>query len=125
MLALLIVQVGLHDLKHFMEVKPIRFFERHIDIRGTVNITLFTCTLWHSSCDRSNCARLFISFLIVSLSAYVTHYLDTTFYNLTTVALHDWKTYGDMRSLAEEKYRLTMMEPHLPSATLEQVQNTT
>ena len=54
-------------------------------------------------------------------SAYVTHYLDTTFYNLTTVALHDWKTYGDMRSLAEEKYGLVMMEPHLPSATLEQV----
>jgi WASH complex subunit 7 len=55
-----------------------------------------------------------------SSSAYVTHYLDTTFYNLTTVALHDWKTYGDMRSLAEEKYGLVMMEPHLPSATLEQ-----
>lgn len=54
-------------------------------------------------------------------AAYVTHYLDTTFYNLTTVALHDWKTYGDMRSLAEEKYGLVMMEPHLPSATLEQV----
>ena len=54
-------------------------------------------------------------------SAYVTHYLDTTFYNLTTVALHDWKTYGDMRSLAAEKYGLVMMEPHLPSATLEQV----
>ncbi|CAI8002431.1 WASH complex subunit 4 [Geodia barretti] len=78
-------KVGLHDLKHFMEVKPIRFFDRHIDIR-----------------------------------AHVTHYLDTTFYNLTTVALHDWKTYGDMRSLAEEKYGLVMMEPHLPSATLEQ-----
>ena len=54
-------------------------------------------------------------------AAYVTHYLDTTFYNLTTVALHDWKTYGDMRNLAEEKFGLVMMEPHLPSATLEQV----
>ena len=51
----------------------------------------------------------------------MTHYLDTTFYNLTTVALHDWKTYGDMRNLAEQKYGLVMLEPHLPSATLEQV----
>ena len=53
--------------------------------------------------------------------AHVAHYLDTTFYNLTTVALHDWKTYGDMRNMAEQKYGLIMLEPHLPSATLEQV----
>ncbi len=63
--------------------------------------------------------------LLLSLSltlsiVYVTHYLDYTFYNLTTVALHDWKTYGDMRNLAEQKYGLAMIEPHLPSATLEQ-----
>ena len=53
-------------------------------------------------------------------TAYVEHYLDTTFYNLTTVALHDWKTYGDMRNLAQQKYGLTMTEAHLPSQTLEQ-----
>ena len=58
----------------------------------------------------------------LSLSAaHVAHYLDTMFYNLTTVALHDWKTYGDMRNMAEQKYGLVMLEPHLPSATLEQV----
>ena len=34
---------------------------------------------------------------------------------------HDWKTYGDMRNLAEQKYGLVMLEPHLPSGTLEQV----
>ncbi len=49
------------------------------------------------------------------------HYLDKTFYNLTTVALHDWKTYGDMRNLAQQKYDLKMTEAHLPSQTLEQV----
>lgn len=27
----------------------------------------------------------------------VEHYLSTIFYNLTTVILHDWKTYGEMR----------------------------
>ena len=28
------LQVGLHDLKHFVEVKRVRFFDRYIDIRG-------------------------------------------------------------------------------------------
>ena len=58
-----------------------------------------------------------------SVAAYVEHYLDRTFYNLTTVALHDWKTYGDMRNLAQQKYGLSMVEAHLPSQTLEQVRD--
>ncbi|GIZ00953.1 WASH complex subunit 4 [Caerostris extrusa] len=49
--------------------------------------------------------------------AYVEHYLDKIFYNLTTVALHDWKTYGEMRSLAKHKYDLITVEAHLPSQT--------
>lgn len=59
--------------------------------------------------------------LVCFIKAYVEHYLDRTFYNLTTVALHDWKTYGDMRNLAQQKYSLSMTEAHLPSQTLEQV----
>ncbi len=35
--------------------------------------------------------------------------------------LHDWKTYGEMRNLAQEKYGLDLTEVHLPSQTLEQV----
>ena len=31
--------------------------------------------------------------LIIDIHHEVKHYLDTTFYNLTTVALHDWRTY--------------------------------
>ena len=54
----------------------------------------------------------------------VTHYLDQTFYNLTTVALHDWRTYAEMRNLAKEKYGIEMTEVHLPSGTLEQVRGT-
>ena len=54
-------------------------------------------------------------------TAYVTHYLDKTFYNLTTVALHDWATYSEMRNLATQRYGLMMTEAHLPSQTLEQV----
>ncbi|XP_015922482.2 WASH complex subunit 4 [Parasteatoda tepidariorum] len=56
----------------------------------------------------------------VSVKSYVEHYLDKIFYNLTTVALHDWKTYGEMRSLASHKYRLETVDAHLPSQTLEQ-----
>lgn len=56
----------------------------------------------------------------VDLKALVEHYLNTTFYNLNTVALYDWKTYAEMRNLAREKYGLELGEVHLPSATLEQ-----
>nr|XP_055047573.1 WASH complex subunit 4 [Misgurnus anguillicaudatus] len=78
-------KVGMKDLAHFFTLKPIRFFNRFIDIK-----------------------------------AYVTHYLDKTFYNLTTVALHDWATYSEMRNLATQRYGLVMTEAHLPSQTLEQ-----
>ncbi|KAG2459915.1 WASC4 protein, partial [Polypterus senegalus] len=56
----------------------------------------------------------------IDIKAYVTHYLDKTFYNLTTVALHDWATYSEMRNLAIQRYGLMMTEAHLPSQTLEQ-----
>lgn len=55
------------------------------------------------------------------LAGYVENYLNETFYNLTTVALHDWKTYGEMRTLARYKFNLDTVEDHLPSQTLEQV----
>lgn len=56
----------------------------------------------------------------IDIKSLVTHYLDTTFYDLTTVALHDWKVYGQMRNLAAQKYRLEMQDVFLPSQTLEQ-----
>lgn len=79
-------QAGLRDLSPFLRVRPIRFFDRFIDIKSQVTL-----------------------------------YLDTTFYNTTTVALHDWKKYGEMRNLATQKYGLVMTEVHLPSQTIEQV----
>ncbi|XP_041350230.1 WASH complex subunit 4-like isoform X3 [Gigantopelta aegis] len=78
-------KVGLKDLSHLLKIRPIRFFDRDINIKVVVE-----------------------------------HYLNRTFYNLTTVALHDWKTYGEMRNMAEQKYGLSLMESHLPSQTLEQ-----
>ncbi|XP_067134049.1 WASH complex subunit 4 isoform X3 [Centruroides vittatus] len=77
--------VGLKNLSHLLTIKPIRFFDRYINVK-----------------------------------AHVEHYLDKIFYNLTTVALHDWKTYDEMRSLARQKYELVTVEAHLPSQTLEQ-----
>lgn len=62
--------------------------------------------------------RLFHEF--VDIRQNITNYLDTTFYNLTTVALYDWKTYAEMRNLAKEKYGLQLTEVHLPGQTLEQ-----
>eukprot|EP00003_Mantamonas_plastica_P021923 TRINITY_DN3625_c0_g1_i4.p1 TRINITY_DN3625_c0_g1~~TRINITY_DN3625_c0_g1_i4.p1 ORF type:complete len:1053 (-),score=451.78 TRINITY_DN3625_c0_g1_i4:39-3197(-) len=56
----------------------------------------------------------------LDLKAQVVHYLDTMFYNLTTLTPQDWKTYEEMRNLALEKYGLKMAEVFLPGATLEQ-----
>ena len=61
--------------------------------------------------------RLFGSLLDVRQK--VTHYLETIFYNLTTVALYDWMTYADMRNLAAEKYGLELADNHLPMGSLE------
>ncbi|XP_029050326.2 WASH complex subunit 4 [Osmia bicornis bicornis] len=51
---------------------------------------------------------------------FVEHYLDGMFYNLTTVALHDWKTYRMMHALAYYKLNLDTVQNHLPTQTLEQ-----
>lgn len=56
----------------------------------------------------------------VDIRQYVVKYLERTFYDLTTVALHDWKAYSEMRNLAYQKYSLSLIDPYLPSSTLEQ-----
>lgn len=53
--------------------------------------------------------------------AYVEDYLSRIFYNLTTVALHNWRTYGEMRALAAHKFGTVTVDDHLPAQTLEQV----
>lgn len=57
---------------------------------------------------------------VLDIAEAVTHYLDSTFYNLNTVALYDWQTYGEMRNVARDKYGLELQEVHLPGQTLEQ-----
>lgn len=50
----------------------------------------------------------------------IEHYLSAMFYNLTTISLHDWRTYGEMRRLATLKFDLQTVDDHLPTQTLEQ-----
>eukprot|EP01047_Picozoa_sp_COSAG01_P040715 COSAG01_NODE_3445_length_6086_cov_363.571071_3_plen_1069_part_00 len=50
----------------------------------------------------------------------VVHYLNSTFYNQTTVALHNWMTYSEMRNLAREKFGLELTDGFLPGQTLQQ-----
>lgn len=56
----------------------------------------------------------------INIKNEVEHYLSMIFYNLTTVVLHNWRTYGEMRRLAYLQYNLTTVEDNLPMQTLEQ-----
>lgn len=58
--------------------------------------------------------------ILVDIKAEVTHALEKDFYELTTVALHDWKTYGEMASLAAHKYGINLADNHLPMGCLDQ-----
>ncbi|XP_037817171.1 WASH complex subunit 4 [Lucilia sericata] len=56
----------------------------------------------------------------VILKDHIENYLSAMFYNLTTISLHDWKTYEEMRHLANYRLLLHPVEDYLPNQTLEQ-----
>lgn len=56
----------------------------------------------------------------ITVRGLVESYLDETFYDLTTVALHDWQSYSEMRSLAAHQFKLESIEDNLPSQTISQ-----
>lgn len=58
--------------------------------------------------------------LYMSVVPFVEHYLSSMYYNLTTVVLSDWKTYGEMRQMANLKFDLKTVQDNLPTQTLEQ-----
>ncbi|KPI92659.1 WASH complex subunit 7 [Papilio xuthus] len=64
--------------------------------------------------------NLRISNIYMNVVPNVEHYLSKTFYNLTTVVLSDWKTYGEMRQMAKLKFNLSTVQDNLPKQTLEQ-----
>jgi WASH complex subunit 7 len=53
------------------------------------------------------------------LRAAVEAYLERQFYDLTVLALHDWRSYAEMRALARELYGLQLEDPALPQGALE------
>lgn len=55
-----------------------------------------------------------------NFSGHVERYLERTFYDLTSVALHDSNTYVEMSLLANHKYGLTLCDSRLPSLMLDQ-----
>jgi WASH complex subunit 7 len=63
---------------------------------------------------------LFILGQIVTIQDEIAHHLNKTFYNLTTITLHDWKMYAEMKSLAYEKYNLKLLNNFLPMGSLDQ-----
>lgn len=61
-----------------------------------------------------------IQCIYMSVVPSVEHYLSTMYYNLTTVVLSDWKTYGEMRQMGKFKFNLKTVQDNLPTQTLEQ-----
>ena len=49
---------------------------------------------------------LLLGEMYINIKAKVEAYLEKTFYNLTTVALHNWRTYGEMRAMATHNYKV-------------------
>ncbi|XP_017062331.1 WASH complex subunit 4 [Drosophila ficusphila] len=48
------------------------------------------------------------------------NYFTATFYNLTTIAPHDWKSYEKMRHLASKVLHLRPIDDHLPNQIIDQ-----
>ncbi|XP_020808361.1 WASH complex subunit 4 isoform X1 [Drosophila serrata] len=48
------------------------------------------------------------------------NYFTATFYNLTTIAPHDWKTYEKMRHFASKVLHLRPIDDHLPNQIIDQ-----
>ena len=57
---------------------------------------------------------------IVWVKNYVENYLNELAYNMTAIALHDWKTYESMLGYARDKFGLEFASLQLPTQTLEQ-----
>lgn len=61
---------------------------------------------------------LFNKFL--SVKNYLEYYLNEVSYTLTSIALHDWKTYESMLNLSRNREQLNFIFSQLPSQRLEQ-----
>lgn len=55
----------------------------------------------------------------ISLKAYVEQHLSETYYNLTSIAPHDWFSYDCMINLARRKYGLQLINSQMPTQTID------
>mmetsp|Transcript_22201 Transcript_22201/g.36299 ORF Transcript_22201/g.36299 Transcript_22201/m.36299 type:complete len:1318 (-) Transcript_22201:84-4037(-) len=56
----------------------------------------------------------------IDVKSEIESYLEKTFYNLSTVSLNDCNNYTEMRSIANERYSLNLVDPSLPDGSLDQ-----
>lgn len=91
--------VPIADLRRLLQLGPISVVHSAADAKGA---------------DSSSAEHYAI------VKDHVSIYLSQMFYNLTTISMHDWRTYGQMRNDARHKFRLDTVEDHLPTQTLEQ-----
>lgn len=56
----------------------------------------------------------------ISIREEVENYLNQLAYNMSTIALHDWRTYESMLGLARHVYGMEFLLSQLPTQTLEQ-----
>ncbi|KAH8309961.1 hypothetical protein KR067_010377, partial [Drosophila pandora] len=75
-------------------------------------------TLDYRHCINSIASEYFGSYDIVRDN--LENYLTKTFYNLTTIAPHDWKSYEKMRYFANKVLLLSPIDDHLPNQIIDQ-----
>ena len=90
---------------------------RHLDASNTDNPKTNKMRKWRSFLEMP---PLQVCGIGVNVMTIVKEYLERSFYNLTTVKLHDNITYTEMRFLAKEKYGIDLNDNHLPMGSLEQ-----
>eukprot|EP01138_Halocafeteria_seosinensis_P007157 gb/GECG01007318.1/.p1 GENE.gb/GECG01007318.1/~~gb/GECG01007318.1/.p1 ORF type:complete len:1159 (+),score=171.46 gb/GECG01007318.1/:1-3477(+) len=59
----------------------------------------------------------------ININAIVSEMLERSFYELTTLFVHDWKTYGEMEALVRSRYNLQLVDHQLPMGSLRSHQN--
>uniref|UniRef100_A0A1A9WID3 WASH complex subunit 4 n=1 Tax=Glossina brevipalpis TaxID=37001 RepID=A0A1A9WID3_9MUSC len=130
--------LGLADLNLFSSLKKFNFENVRFEIISKLcaQIEIFLRLEVHSSLQLEkmnpfeqgiddykkliNIYPLAINGNYILLKDHVENYLSAMFYNLTTISLHDWKTYEEMRHLANKRLILKPVEDYLPNQTLEQ-----
>ncbi|XXG67338.1 hypothetical protein AAC387_Pa06g0709 [Persea americana] len=60
-----------------------------------------------------------LPFKCIDIKLQVESYLNYAFYNHTAMSSYNWKTYSEMRQLAELKYGLVVDDIHLPEQSLD------